>query len=82
MDHRETRPREGLAQHTMYYHGTAAAAANFPKLCHGSLEHVLPQKNLEKMLVGGPITKPMDLAITLCPFGPQRIALVCCGSVL
>ena len=45
-----------------------AAAANFPKLCHGSLEHVLPQKNLEKMLVGGPITKPMDLAITLCPF--------------
>ena len=75
MDHRETRPREGLAQHTMYYHGTAAA--NFPKLCHGSLEHVLPQKNLEKMLVGGPITKPMDLAITLCPFGPQL-----CGSVL
>ena len=61
---------------------STGAAANFPKLCHGSLEHVLPQKNLEKMLVGGPITKPMDLAITLCPFGPQRIALVCCGSVL
>ena len=71
MDHRESRPREGLAQHTMYYHGTAAAA-NFPKLCHGSLEHVLPQKNLEKMLVGGPITKPMDLAITLCPFAAAR----------
>ena len=45
---------------------------NFPKLCHGSLEHVLPQKNLEKMLVGGPITKPMDLAITLCPFAAAR----------
>ena len=81
MEHREeTTRRTSSALCTISM--AEAAAANFPKLCHGSLEHVLPQKNLEKMLVGGPITKPMDLAITLCPFGPQRIALVCCGSVL
>ena len=75
MEHREeTTRRTSSALCTIM---AEAAAANFPKLCHGSLEHVLPQKNLEKMLVGGPITKPMDLAITLCPFGPQL-----CGSVL